>query len=159
MQSDFRSKSEAEASKCLDFIGIRDLPVSLTNLCAKLDIKIQYGDFEVLDGFLLRQPSVRALIAVNDRWSRERQRFSVAHEIGHLKLGHGFLKFSGGSIYRKKWEEVEANCFAHRYYMRFIIWREFDILQRLKPLAFLLLSRKGASIMDKKIELFGVEFK
>jgi Zn-dependent peptidase ImmA (M78 family) len=117
LQTKLEVQTEAKATMLLDSVGVQDLPVSLTELCAKLNIEIQYDELEALDGYFIRCPEGKVLIVVNDRVSLKRQRFSVAHEIGHAELRHGILGFSGGKVYRAKRLEFEANCFARELLM------------------------------------------
>ena len=68
--------------------GVTELPVMVSKLCKDMGILVGYysptdgndGKSLLIDG--------RAVILVSDRCSRERQRFTVAHELGHVLLGH-----------------------------------------------------------------------
>ncbi len=61
-------------------------------------------------GMLIISDSYPAIITVNKKHSPKRQRFTLAHEIGHFVLGHGSsmcnLSFSGSN------KEIAANQFA-----------------------------------------------
>lgn len=67
---------------------VTQLPVMVVKLCKDLGILVGYysptdgndGKSILVDG--------RAVILVSDRCSVERQRFTVAHELGHVLLGH-----------------------------------------------------------------------
>jgi Zn-dependent peptidase ImmA (M78 family) len=72
-------------------------------------------------GFTLRDGQ-QIIIGINTRTSRRRQRFSVAHEIGHLKL-HSYNSLIVDHAVRVDWrdnisslgtdtEEIEANAFG-----------------------------------------------
>ena len=67
---------------------IDSLPVSVSGLCRSLGIKILSGD--ITDGnsgkslFIKGKPC----IIVNRTDPPERQRFTAAHELGHIMLGH-----------------------------------------------------------------------
>lgn len=68
--------------------GVKELPVMVSKLCK--DMGIHVGYFSPEDGndgksFLAGD---RAIILVSDQCSVERQRFTVAHELGHVLLGH-----------------------------------------------------------------------
>ncbi len=70
------------------------------------------------DGFLLRQGQ-RGIIFYNDQCSRQRCRFTIAHELGHWLLGHSLVNDTYTVINREprtedKPEEQEANIFASR---------------------------------------------
>lgn len=58
-------------------------------------------------GFLIQENNLSA-IAYNDTQHVHRQRFTVAHEIGHLVMGHNVI--DEGSVTQT--EEKEANVFA-----------------------------------------------
>lgn len=69
--------------------GVRELPVSVGKLCRGMGIQMGYftpepGDS---DGFSL-MINGRMCIMVSSSCSRERQRFTAAHELGHILLGH-----------------------------------------------------------------------
>lgn len=70
------------------------------------------------DGFLLRQGQ-RGIIFYNDQCSRQRCRFTVAHELGHWLLGHTLANDTYTVINREPGaednpEEQVANVFASR---------------------------------------------
>lgn len=68
--------------------NVRELPVMVGKLCRQMGIAIRYytptdnndGFSTIIDG--------KPVIFVSDRCSRERQRFTAAHELGHILLGH-----------------------------------------------------------------------
>lgn len=68
--------------------GVRELPVKVVRLCKQMGIRVVYFTPETdSDGFTTIVDG-QAQIFVSDRCSRERQRFTVAHELGHILLGH-----------------------------------------------------------------------
>lgn len=69
--------------------GVRELPVHVGKLCQGMGIQVGYFDPEPggSDGFSLTLGG-RVGIAVSRRCSVERQRFTCAHELGHILLGH-----------------------------------------------------------------------
>lgn len=68
--------------------NVRELPVNIVGLCRQMGIQVRY--FTPTDGndgcstILFGRPK----ILVSDQCSPERQRFTVAHELGHILLGH-----------------------------------------------------------------------
>lgn len=102
-------------------------PIPVEKLARNLNVQITYveTDDDDLSGFFYRDPLTgKSVIGVNDDHHKTRQRFTIAHEIGHLML-HSFedlhydRKGSGG-IFRRSAEsatgenrdEIEANYFA-----------------------------------------------
>lgn len=68
--------------------GITALPVDVVALCRKMGIRVQYyKPTDDNDGYctvFLGKPR----IFVSSECSPERQRFTIAHELGHILLGH-----------------------------------------------------------------------
>ena len=69
--------------------NITELPVMMGQLCRRMGIPVRYfrperggsdGYSTILDG--------QAMIFVSEECSRERQRFTAAHELGHILMGH-----------------------------------------------------------------------
>ena len=94
-------------------------PVNLEAIAAKLGIKIRFDPVpDECSGVALRLATEK-IIAVNSRHSYRRQRFTIAHELGHLLL-HDAERFVDSPIvvgYRTRVtdsmpEESEANIFA-----------------------------------------------
>ena len=69
--------------------GVRELPVNIVRLCRQMGIRVQYftpgaGESDGYSTIFLGTP----IIFVSRECSPERQRFTVAHELGHILLGH-----------------------------------------------------------------------
>lgn len=68
--------------------GVTELPVKITALCKQMGIQVSYFDpVDDSDGYstiFLGKPRV----FVSRNCSPERQRFTIAHELGHILLGH-----------------------------------------------------------------------
>lgn len=103
---------------------IRSAPVEVREIASALGIRVQYEPAEdELSGFLLRDLSrQKTIIGVNDRHPENRQRFTIAHELGHFLLHereklHIDRRFQvnlrdGKSSKGESEEEKEANLFA-----------------------------------------------
>lgn len=87
--------------QCLIDCGVDRLPVAVSDIAAKLSVKLcEYGDNEGLlrrhhldplleaAGFAYANPDGRLLIFFNEKDSRQQLRFTIAHELGHILLGH-----------------------------------------------------------------------
>ena len=63
-----------------------ELPVDLDALAEKAGVRIKYGDFdEEMSGFAYQKAGAK-YIGVNESESLVRQRFTIAHEFGHIFL-------------------------------------------------------------------------
>ncbi len=114
-------KIEKKARRLLAEARLSAPPVSVEQVADCLGIKIEPTDLgEDCSGVLVRHRD-RAVIGVNWAHHSNRQRFSIAHEIGHFVLHEGdtyidkgyrvnFRDLEAGSGTKK--EEVEANAFA-----------------------------------------------
>ncbi len=84
-------RSHLARQKALDILrltNIKTAPISLDLACEKLGFKIVPYDFpESMSALLIIEGNNR-VIGVNKNHSSVRQRFSVAHELGHFVSGH-----------------------------------------------------------------------
>lgn len=108
-------------------LGDYQAPIPVDKLARSLGVKLAFvpSEDDDLSGFFYRDPiSGESVIGVNAAHAKTRQRFTIAHELGHLKL-HSFedLHFDRkgrGGIFRRSAEsstgenreEIEANTFA-----------------------------------------------
>ncbi len=78
-----------KAHNMLELAGIVAPPVNVEQIAKLLGFKVVPYDFDdpTISGMLVMEDEVRA-IAVNRAQHRHRQRFTVAHEIGHFLAGH-----------------------------------------------------------------------
>jgi Zn-dependent peptidase ImmA (M78 family) len=118
------NKVDQEAIDLLQSIGLTKPPVDVYRMANELNVEIllEKLDDEV-SGVLLRLPE-RLVIAVNKNHSEARQRFTIAHELGHLRLHQGrplivdhivrarvSMRDSQSSLATER-EEIDANRFA-----------------------------------------------
>lgn len=105
--------------------GVASAPVPVEQLAKLAGAAIRYEPFsgdDNLSGMVHRQPDGTAVIGVNSLHAETRQRFTIAHEIGHLLLHHdeqlhvdssfpiGFRTVASSRAEDPK--EIEANQFA-----------------------------------------------
>ena len=104
--------------------AVKDVPVDVVAIAKKMGLEVRKERAEPdISGFLLRDPKTGfAVIGVNSVQHANRQRFTVAHELGHFLLHRGDklhvdrgyevklrdIKSSEGTDL----EEKEANLFA-----------------------------------------------
>lgn len=123
---------EQRATAILDRCWNGCVPVNLGVIAASLGVAIELEPMGEASGEV-RLENGRPIIKVNAADALVRQRFTVAHELGHYALGH--LRENGQRMFRDSrsdysmaasWHEREANRFAAALLMpadaiRFII--------------------------------------
>jgi Zn-dependent peptidase ImmA (M78 family) len=114
--------SEQHARKILSDLKITTAPIPVEQIASKLGAQLSYEPFHgkgELSGMLLRDRS-RTVIGINSAHPSTRQRFTVAHEIGHLVMHQGAVfvdqavryNRDGKSSLAADRKEIEANTFA-----------------------------------------------
>lgn len=120
-----RNRAGAEAAKVLAAAGVSALPVNVREIARKYAFVLTETLPNDVSGMLVptdagsKKP---AIIAVNKRHKLPRQRFTIAHELGHL-LMHRYTAPHADGVSRIKFrdstsslgtdrEEIEANQFA-----------------------------------------------
>jgi Zn-dependent peptidase ImmA (M78 family) len=115
-------RAEAEADRLLKEYRVDEPPVSVGDIACGEGAQIVRQRFEGSEsGFILRDGKL-AVIGINTLTSRRRQRFTIAHELGHMLLHDGRPLIVDHSIrvnFRNDVssmatddEEIEANAFA-----------------------------------------------
>lgn len=113
-------KPYAAAGRLLEEMDVSGPPVPVDDIARNLNIYLDYIDvMDDVSAVLLRGPDFTA-IAVNEKHTDERKRFSLAHELGHVILGHDeklYIEFAAPELLsdldnRRENEEREANWFA-----------------------------------------------
>jgi Zn-dependent peptidase ImmA (M78 family) len=83
------ARSDAEARALLTEFGINEAPIDPVQLAEKLGVLVVPQDMPGdVSGMLLRRDGEQ-VIGVNQKHHPNRQRFTVAHELGHLRLHRG----------------------------------------------------------------------
>jgi Zn-dependent peptidase ImmA (M78 family) len=124
---------EKKAISLLSKLGIATAPVPVEQIARQLGAQLTYEAFEGdISGMLFRDGD-RTVIGVNSRHAPTRQRFTVAHEIGHLQIHKGQPVFIDRFVRvnmrdgQSNVEEREANGFAAELLMpRSLIPQEID---------------------------------
>ncbi|MGI5401493.1 ImmA/IrrE family metallo-endopeptidase [Streptomyces sp. CA-135486] len=116
------ARSDAAAKALLARFGIEEPPVEPEQLAKRLEVLVVQQEMkDDVSGMLLRKEGEK-VIGVNRRHAPVRQRFTVAHELGHLLLHRGRplildtdirvnLRDTVSSMATDR-EEIEANRFA-----------------------------------------------
>lgn len=114
---------EQQVKDLLDRAGISSPPVSVEKIAGELKIKIQKSPLpDELSGLLIRRKDAsQPIIGVNILHVRVRQRFTIAHELGHYLLHKGGVHVDRNFAVRfrdsqsgkaKQKPEIEANRWA-----------------------------------------------
>ena len=112
----------SEVAALLSEHGIDQPPVDLERIVHDLGVRLEYPRLaDSLSGFLANKNGDR-VIGVNAKHHKNRQRFTLAHEIAHLMLGHdtgdvhvdkGIVLFRDADSATDNTEiEIEANRYA-----------------------------------------------
>jgi Zn-dependent peptidase ImmA (M78 family) len=116
------SRINAEVDRILSEAKVRQPPVPIEKIAKAAGAKIVPNDFkDEVSGLLIRREGT-VIIGVASEQSKERQRFTIAHELAHLLLHEGeevhidkMFKVNLRSQLSSKAEdieEIEANAFA-----------------------------------------------
>ena len=154
----------------LEEFGITRPPVPVKRIAKKLGLLIApIPANDEISGALIRDGS-RIIIAVNSSHHINRQRFTIAHELGHYYM-HGDMTEhvdqnlrvawrNADSSKAVDWKEIAANRFAAELLMpTSYLRRDLDSLERIgKRTIALLASKYGVSGEAMKIRLnnFGI---
>lgn len=101
--------------------GVTSAPVPVEDLIRRFGIELRHGELGDVSGLMART-GVGTIIGVNRAHPATRQRFTLAHELGHYLL-HRDLETHSDTDFRVKFrnrrsseatdvEEIEANFFA-----------------------------------------------
>lgn len=83
-------KAERVALEILNKCDVTEYPVDVESIAALLEIDVVFESLPYeTSSVLIRESDGRRVIGVNARHPKKRQRFSVAHEIGHASLHLG----------------------------------------------------------------------
>src|SRR5947207_958730 len=115
-------KAELSAKKLLAEHRVSAPPVPVEEIARELGVRVSFEHFDPeISGILYRDGS-NAVIAVQATHPKTRQRFTIAHEIGHLRLHKGRPMFVDRSVRVDRRDEnaslgidpdeIEANSFA-----------------------------------------------
>lgn len=115
-----KQKAALQATKILHQYGIRDVPVDVETLCKELGVKVETELLDDDTSGVIIMKNDRAVIGVNRNHHPNRQRFTIAHELGHFILHKNEQEvFVDRRLYRDSHSatgedifEIEANTFA-----------------------------------------------
>ncbi len=106
------------AEKALNSVGVKTAPVPVEAVAEKFGLKVvEFAFPNSISGVLKKD---RGVIGVNKGNKKVRQRFTIAHELGHFLLGHDIDKDEAVvdiDSNRLSDKEREANVFASHLLM------------------------------------------
>jgi Zn-dependent peptidase ImmA (M78 family) len=110
------------ASRILERHGVTHPPVPVERIAKELGVQLRFVPYEgELAGMLARHSGSEPIIGVNSKHPRARQRFTIAHELGHLILhdvemhidrDFKVMRRNATSSLAQDPLEIEANRFA-----------------------------------------------
>ncbi|WP_092252891.1 ImmA/IrrE family metallo-endopeptidase [Bradyrhizobium sp. Rc3b] len=114
--------------------GLRGIPFDVEGLATSVGIQVEYLPLaDDISGFLRRRNG-EWLIGVNSLHHRNRQRFTLAHELGHYFLHRDIGNFEDRALFRRELQydrrESEANAFASKLLMPETEFRTVVLAQR-----------------------------
>jgi Zn-dependent peptidase ImmA (M78 family) len=118
-----KSRAREEAKSLLEEFGVESAPVPVERIAKSLQVRVDYAP---LDGELSGLAYIRegmAIIGINTLHAPNRQRFTLAHELAHVRLhrlllqqavhvDRGSLRRDGLAAAGVDATEIEANTFA-----------------------------------------------
>lgn len=116
------SRVDSAASELLAEAGVSEPPVDAYFLAKRLGVQVVHASMnQDVSGMLIRDGEALT-VGLNSKQARQRQRFTLAHELGHLRLHRGRplivdslvrvnLRDSTSATATDR-EEIEANRFA-----------------------------------------------
>ena len=117
-----KRQATAQASDLLDQQGITRVPVDVVAICNRLGVKVTGEELDDDTSGVIVIKNGRAAIGYNANHHPNRQRFSIAHELGHFLLHANegsFFVDSTFTFYRDQassegvyTQEIAANTFA-----------------------------------------------
>lgn len=134
------SLARRKARELLRQAHVRSVPVPVERVATLLGAKIYYEPFDgQISGLMRRRGKGHTIIGINSSHPASRQRFSIAHELGHVVL-HRDEQFhvdekppirfrNQESSLATNSDEIEANQFASELLMpKNLVMREIDKL-------------------------------
>lgn len=147
---------------CLIHCGICKLPIKLTDICKAYGIKlIKNADIDILreyeDGLSVCINSkchIDWYIVYRETLPRGRIRFTIAHEIGHILLGHLSEAQTRSKVKssNKPIQETEADMFAARLLMPACVLHEIGVTKPEDITRVCDVSNKAAIIRAERIK-------
>ena len=160
-------KARNKAWEVLLHCKISSLPIDLGEIADAYDLKVSiYSETTLVqlfrkdvlqgDGFIINNKSEKQIFINDGIKSRNRRRFTLAHELGHGILDHdiGVIHYRNSEIdSRTDMQELEANVFARDLLMPATVLAALDIHTPEEIMELCHVSYQSAAIRAKRMEL------
>jgi Zn-dependent peptidase ImmA (M78 family) len=117
--------------------GLKLRPLDVVGLASSIGMQIEYLPLAAETSGFLRRKNGDWVIGVNSLHQRNRQRFTIAHELGHYFLHRDHGSFEDKALFRKELQndhrESDANKFASALLMPEDAFREMAVRNPMNP--------------------------
>lgn len=145
------SELPVDLMQIINFYKIKVVAYSRSHYVGTSPIEIQYGD-----GFSKIEGNNKVIYFNDTKGTKERRRFTIAHELGHCLLGHDLRKIKyrnsesddGDSI-----EEMQANVFARDILMPAVVLHFKKCLDYKKIMVLCEVSEVSAKIRAERMQI------
>lgn len=107
-----RKYAKEEALQAWRDLAVSKIPVILNDIVTELNIRCKADETLKVEGVTYMRDGI-TLIMYNPKYSKTRQRFTVAHELGHIILEHITPEGIQRIPHSNKIHEQEAQAFAN----------------------------------------------
>jgi Zn-dependent peptidase ImmA (M78 family) len=118
----------SDARTITDGCSVNDLPINIRSIAKRLGVAEISAAMIGSDGYIGVDRTGRVVIRYNDGSPRQRQRFTIAHEIGHLLISRhvpgGLQHRNRDSAAKDDGEEIAANRLAAELLMPATVFEE-----------------------------------
>lgn len=138
---------------------IRSLPINIIDVCNNSDIDViknsSVGELRMGEIAVSILDGDKWYIVYDDTMSKQRSRFSIAHELGHIYLGHPLIAgYHARTIDKSKPEtEVQADIFASRFLAPACVLWGLNIHTAEDIMHICNISRQAAEIRAERMKL------
>ncbi len=158
MKSSRDQKTLQSLQAARDLLGraeVYEPPVDLERIAALCGAAVDYTTLGSLDACLIPKPT-KLIIKVNNLKSNVRQRFSLAHEIGHILLAETLAQpeYRGAGNRPSKWRETACDYIAAELLLPLHL---FVPAMRTMPVSTLSIVRLG-QLFDASIEATAIRY-
>ncbi len=145
---------ELKAEEILNNLNIKNIPIPIEEIATKMQIKISRAPSKEFSGLLIRKDG-RSLIGVNSDEALVRQRFTIAHELGHLFLHpakDAFVDYRNNKNETHDFDSDQKEKQANRFAAALLMPRK-NIIKDYKSLSKNLIEDEICILLSKRYEV------